>query len=227
MYAMNWFRIAADLLHLLSFVVLIWKIRKQRSCAGISLKTQVLYFIVFVSRYLDLPWNIFYPSWFHFYLASMKIIYILATALIIYYIHNRYRSTYCVDEDGLPLYFIIPPCFILALIWNNEFSFFEIMWAFSVFLEAVTILPQLLMLQSTGNVETLTGHYIFCLGGYRALYLINWIYRYIMEDDYEQWIVWTAGAIQTILYIDFFYYYFKGYLRGEAISLPTSATQKV
>jgi len=120
------------------------------------------------------------------------------------------------------LYYVVPPCFILALIWNQEFSFFEVLWAFSIYLEAVTILPQLLMLQQTGNVETLTSHYIFCLGAYRFLYLLNWIYRYLYEDDYSQWIVWTSGAVQTILFLDFFYYYLKGQIKGQAIALPTT-----
>jgi len=219
---MNIFRILADLIHLVSFFVLIWKIRKQRSCAGISLKTQICYFFVFVTRYLDLPWNIIHPSLFHFYLAAMKIFYIWATALIIYYIHVKYRNTYNVDEDGLPLYFILPPCFILALVWNQDFTFFEILWAFSIYLEAVSIIPQLVMLQQTGNIETLTSHYIFCLGGYRFFYLLNWIYRFVMEDNYSQWIVWVSGAVQTVLYIDFFYYYIKGQVRGESIALPSS-----
>lgn len=46
----------------------------------------------------------------------------------------------------------------------------------------------------------------------RFFYLLNWIYRFIMEDNYSQWIVWVSGAVQTILYIDFFYYYIKGYV---------------
>jgi len=152
----------------------------------------------------------------------MKIFFIAATAMIIYYIKIKYKNTYNADEDGLPLYFIIPPCLLLALVWNQEFSLFEILWAFSIYLEAVSILPQLLMLQQTGNVETLTSHYIFCLGGYRFFYLLNWIYRFAVEDNYSQWIVWVSGAVQTILYIDFFYYYIKGQVRGEGLNLPTS-----
>lgn len=81
---------------------------------GISLKTQICYFVVFVTRYLDLPWNIFHPTLFHLYLASMKIIYIGATAMIIYYIHIKYRSTYNADEDGLPLY--VSALFIVFLL---------------------------------------------------------------------------------------------------------------
>ena len=53
----NFFRIAGDVCHLLSFVVMFWKLNSSQSVAGISLKTQELYVIVFVARYLDLFWN--------------------------------------------------------------------------------------------------------------------------------------------------------------------------
>ena len=54
---MNLFRICGDMAHLLSFVVMFWKLHTSRSVAGISLKTQELYVIVFIARYLDLFWN--------------------------------------------------------------------------------------------------------------------------------------------------------------------------
>ena len=74
-------------------------------------------------------------------------------------------------------------------------------------MEAVAILPQLFMLTKTGEAEVITTHYLFALGAYRGLYLINWIYRYFTEG-YVDWIVWVAGTIQTGLYCDFFFIYF-------------------
>ncbi len=53
----------------------------------------------------------------------------------------------------------------------------QVCWAFSIYLEAVAILPQLIVLQKEQVVESLTGHYVACLGSYRALYIINWIYK--------------------------------------------------
>lgn len=53
----------------------------------------------------------------------------------------------------------------------------EILWSFSIFLESVAILPQLFMLSRTGEAETITTHYLFALGAYRALYIPNWVYR--------------------------------------------------
>jgi ER lumen protein retaining receptor len=65
----------------------------------------------------------------------------------------------------------------MALIFNYEYSPFELVWSFSIWLESVAILPQLFMLQRTGEAEAITTHYLAALGLYRALYIPNWIYR--------------------------------------------------
>lgn len=54
---MNIFRLTADLAHLIAIVILLIKIWKTRSCAGISCRAQVLFLIVFVCRYLDIFTN--------------------------------------------------------------------------------------------------------------------------------------------------------------------------
>lgn len=83
----------------------------------------------------------------------------------------------------------------------------QMLWAFSIWLESGAILPQLFMLQRTGEAETITTHYLFALGIYRALYIPNWLYRYFAEG-YVDAIPWIAGILQTILYSDFFWIYY-------------------
>ena len=73
---------------------------------------------------------------------------------------------------------MLGPSFVLALLFNYEFTLTEVMWSFSIFLEAVAIFPQLFILQRTGEAEAITTHYLFALGIYRGLYIPNWIYRY-------------------------------------------------
>ena len=77
--------------------------------------------------------------------------------------------------------FLLGPTAILALVLNHEFSLMEILWTFSIYLESVAILPQLFMVQKTGEAESITSHYLFALGSYRGLYILNWIYRYYAE----------------------------------------------
>jgi ER lumen protein retaining receptor len=81
---------------------------------------------------------------------------------------------------------------------------------------------------------------LICCSAYRALYILNWVYRYFTEPHYVHWIsmsssvqshvhleaypykknllifrclnfiaAWIAGTVQTLLYADFFYYYFQ------------------
>lgn len=78
---------------------------------------------------------------------------------------------------------------ILWLITNVQ-----MLWAFSIWLESVAILPQLFMLQRTGEAETITTHYLFALGAYRALYIPNWIWRYFSEGGYWDPIPVLAGS---------------------------------
>lgn len=82
----------------------------------------------------------------------------------------------------------------------------QILWTFSIYLESVAILPQLFMISKTGEAETITTHYLFCLGLYRALYIFNWVWRYYFEGFFDM-IAIVAGVVQTILYCDFFYLY--------------------
>lgn len=211
----NLFRLAGDFLHLASFLILIRKMTLTKSCAGVSLHSQELYLTVFVTRYLDLFYN--FASIYNW---IMKIVFISATATIIYLMRKKYRVTYAKDRDTFRIVFLVVPCALLALIFHEKFEFVEILWAFSIYLEAVAILPQLFLLYKTGEVDVLTGDYVFTLGGYRACYLLNWIYRFMTEDGYRQWIVWLAGLVQTIIYCDFFYYYTLSKWYSRKLSLP-------
>ena len=95
---------------------------------------------------------------------------------------QSHSQTYDAEQDTFRVIFLIGPSMLLAIMINHEFSVTEVLWTFSIYLEAVAILPQLVLLQRTKNVDTLTGNYVFLLGGYRALYLLNWIYRFLSNQ---------------------------------------------
>jgi len=219
----NLFRICGDLMHLASIFILMLKMLSAKNCRGISLKTQLLYAIVFLTRYLDLFWN--FSSLYNW---VMKVFFIATACTVVYMMKFRkpYCDTYDSRMDSFSLAYIIAPCAVLALIINEEFSIFEILWTFSIYLEAIAIIPQLFMVhgyakQQNGFVENLTSHYVFTLGGYRAMYLLNWIWRVFTESGYRNWIVWIAGLVQTAIYCDFFYYYFVAWKEGQKhVMLP-------
>ena len=98
-------------------------------------------------------------------------------------------------------------------------------------------------------VCAVTSFHGFPYRAYRALYILNWAYRFLVEDNHHyHWIrkfwvllhidssysqflnfiscmktsltcyyqmpntAWISGLVQTALYADFFYYYFKRYI---------------
>jgi ER lumen protein retaining receptor len=150
---------------------------------------------VFVARYLDM-----FTTWVSLYNISMKVFFIASSCYILYLMKMKFRCvvTYgwvlsafanvrCASSpthdpsiDTFRVEYLLGPSVILAFIFNYRFSPTEILWSFSIFLEAVAILPQLFMLQRTGEAETITTHYLAALGAYRALYIPNWIYRLVL-----------------------------------------------
>ncbi|KAK2956116.1 putative ER lumen protein-retaining receptor [Blattamonas nauphoetae] len=215
MASWNIFRYAADFSHAISLILLLYKLQKHKSVEGISLKTQLLYLIVFCCRYVDIFWNykLMYNNIF-------KIFYVSITAYLCYLIGIKYKSTYQKDQDRFKLWWAIVPSVILGIIFNsNHKKPFEYIYAFTLFLESVAILPQLIMLIEQEEIENLTGEYIFFLGLYRALYILNWIYRFFTEKNYRAWVTWVCGLIQTALYSDYIYQFFKAKTKGRKLSL--------
>lgn len=211
---MNVFRLAGDLSHLVAIIILLLKIWTSRSCAGISGKSQILFALTFASRYLDL-----FTNFVSMYNSVMKLIYLAASFSTVYLMYAKFKATYDHNHDTFRLEFLILPSAALSLLINHDFSPIEVMWTFSIYLEAVAILPQLFMVSKTGEAESITSHYLFALGSYRALYIINWVYRYYMEGFYDM-IATLAGIVQTVLYCDFFYLYITKVLKGKKLQLP-------
>ncbi|KAJ6333363.1 hypothetical protein OIU77_009267 [Salix suchowensis] len=158
---MNIFRFLGDMTHLISIVILLLKIYATKSCSGVSLKTQELYALVFLTRYLDL-----FTDFISVYNTVMKLVFIASSLAIVWCMRNHplVRRSYDKQLDTFRHYFLLLACFLLALLLHEKFTFQEVLWAFSIYLEAVAILPQLVLLQRSGNVDNLTGQYVFFLG---------------------------------------------------------------
>jgi len=217
---MNVFRLAGDLCHVLSIIILLLRLRVTQNAAGISVKTQELYLMVFCARYLDL-----FTTYYGLYNSIMKILYIASTSYIVYLVRftEPFKSTYDKTLDSFRSIFLLAPCCLVALVTSylQGFDLIECLWDFSVYLEAIAIVPQLTMLHRQGEVENLTGNYVFFLGIYRALYIVNWVYRSYFEPLYKHnYVVYGAGVLQTLLYIDFIYYFIQNKYRGGKLNLP-------
>merc|ERR1712179_40138 len=140
-------------------------------------------------------------------------------AATVYLMYMKFKATYDGNHDTFRIEFLLVPAALISLVINHSFDVMEILWTFSIYLESVAILPQLFMISKTGEAESITSHYLFALGMYRALYLFNWVYRFKSEGFYDI-IAIAAGVLQTVLYCDFFYLYVTKVVKGKKIQLP-------
>ena len=214
----NFIQLIGDTLHLISFVIIIYKIFKDKSCKGVSAKTFEIYLIVFCTRYLDL-----FMYFISFYNTFMKILFIGASAFILYLMHFKedFKKTYDrKGEDTFPHLYLILFALIMTLIIHKNFTLWGLIWSFSLWLESVAVFPQISIIANTDGVFTYTAHYLASLGLYRFFYILLWIYRYIKEGR-VLWVSVLSGILQVLLYTDFFYLYLKNVRKILSSDLPT------
>jgi ER lumen protein retaining receptor len=104
----------------------------------------------------------------------------------------------------------------LALFLHKSTTLYGIFQAFSWWLEALCILPQLYMIVRLKEVENITAHIVLFLGLYRFFYILHWVYNWdgIVISSF------LAGVVQTFLYADFIYYFIKSNQNDRIINLP-------
>lgn len=169
------------------------------SVDGFSRKTQVLYQTLYVTRYLDL----FTEPHQGMYLVSFKVTFNFITAAMLY-AFGKWPDTYDASSDSCNLLAIYVPVAVFAYVSSAGSSFVKEMWAYSEFLEPLALVPQYIMCYRVARVRPAVILYVLGVGGYRLLYILNWIYkRYKWHAAYHDYISWFGGTLECILFFDF------------------------
>ncbi|KAL8128947.1 hypothetical protein V2J09_018102 [Rumex salicifolius] len=193
--------VAAEAVHAIGVTVLIYKLTKEKTCAGLSLKTQELT-AIFLAVRLYCSFVMEYDI--HTILDTATLV---TTLWVIYMIRFKLRATYMESKDNLAIYYVVIPCAILSVIVHPTTSHHivnRISWAFCVYLEAVSVLPQLRVMQNTRVLDT-RGRMLTALG-------------------YGLWpsTVLLSEIVQTFILADFCYYY-----RFRRAACPTPPVMSV
>lgn len=221
-HSWNWFRYVGDYLHLIGIVILIVTILKNKSVTGISRSTQVLYFLVFITRYLDL-----FDHSQAMYLVAFKVTYILSSVIILGLFYAM-GQTYQRANDTCNLIVIIVPCITASLLLTSEYSALEILWTFSEFAEGFAMVPQYIFCyREKGTRDPGAGLYVMALGSYRVFYALNWIYKKFYMPHYSDMQSWIGGVIEILFFVDFLNYRFTGnsMLRTAVLQVDTKINE--
>jgi len=159
---------------------------------------------------------------------------LVSTAWVIYMMRFKLKSTYIAELDNLRIYYMVVPAAVMALLihpYTHHSHINRILWAFCTYLESVSVMPQLRLMQNAKMVEPFTAHYVFALGVARFLGCAYWIikvydsagsYLFMLGSGYL-WVpmVVLSEIVQTFILADFCYYYIKSAWRGQLlVSLP-------
>ena len=217
MVAMNWnaFKYLADLSHVTSLSILLWKMVKKNSCSGVSYQTHFLYLIVYCSRYIN-------SGLFNFplYNIVIKLFCITATAAVLILMKTSLNGTIERRHDTFRSELVLMICIPLAWFTSSLHSVEWFFWSYSFWVEAFAIMPQLLLLKRTQKIDVLTTDYIFFLALYKVFYLLSWTVRMWTETGRTAILLWVTGLTQAFLYSDFVWVYIRAKLTGADFALP-------
>ncbi|KAK8707899.1 hypothetical protein V6N13_058950 [Hibiscus sabdariffa] len=184
--------VAAEFVHVVGTCVLIYKLTKVKTCAGISLKSQEL-------------------------TAMFLAVRLYCSFVMEYDIHTL------LDTATLyaPTLFL---CYCSIVYVKTQSTLLSRVVA------AISVLPQLRLMQNIKIIEPFTSHYVFALGVARFLSSAHWVIqlfdtrgRLLTALGYGLWpcLVMLSEIVQTFILADFCYYYVKSILGGQlAVRLP-------
>ncbi|CAF2158294.1 hypothetical protein BRARA_G00678 [Brassica rapa] len=220
----NHFFVASELIHAAGIIILIYKLTRQKTCSGLSLKSQEVTAVFLAVRLIC---SISMEGDIHTVLDFATLV---STLWVIYMIRFKLKASYVKTLDNCHHYYVLVPSAILAFIIHpsTRYTYINrVMWAFCVYLESVSVLPQLRLMQNAQIIEPFTAHYVFALGIARFLACAHWLIQVFESRGHYLWLIgagyfWfpmalLAEAVQTFILADFCYYYVKSAMEGQLV----------
>lgn len=214
----------AETVHFVGIGFLGYKLVLEKNCTGLSLRSQELTAVflgvrLYCSAMMEGDWH-----------TLLDALTLSATVWVVYTMRlTDLRLTYNRQMDVIETWQILAPCAVIALIAHPSTSHAwinRVLWALCVYVEAVSVLPQLRMMQKAKVVERFTANYVFALGVARFLSCAHWILQMFDGQSYLAtaigsglWpvMVLFSEVVQTFILADFCYYYVISVAEGGGV----------
>eukprot|EP00397_Hematodinium_sp_SG-2012_P012296 GEMP01012462.1.p1 GENE.GEMP01012462.1~~GEMP01012462.1.p1 ORF type:complete len:221 (+),score=35.83 GEMP01012462.1:257-919(+) len=198
-------------IHCIAAFVLIYKIHKQRSIYGLSIDTQIAFFLAALSRCCwTLDTRLVETSFSYLELAAS-----VGASGYILYLCRAYRHTTTKRASTPFRIFVIAPISVaFAFVFHPGDDWFslQILVSFTMYMEALGLLPQLWLMRHMHEIEPLTSHYVALLVIARAFRMIFWGVLFWMGEHFLQ--LFLADILHTLLSADYMYLWLKKLRNG-------------
>jgi len=213
----------------LSFVLLQVQISTNGSVAGISGKSMIMHAAKLCCR---LATTLFLDGYLptdksgDFIYQACDIVSLLLVFHILFCTHVSRKDSYQAAEDTFEVRNLMLGAFVLAIFIHpglNAWTPMDIVWTTHLYIDAVTMVPQLWMLSKAGGrVDGLTAHYVAATLLSSLLSFLFWFYAApeLAPKDHnginiKGLAVNGAHIVQVLLLLDFGYFYAKACLQGQ------------
>ncbi|KAJ3172405.1 endoplasmic reticulum retention protein [Irineochytrium annulatum] len=175
-----------------------------KSAVGISMKSQVLFFLLFLARYINVLW-----TWTSVSNSMLKLVYIALSFYVVYLLSNREVKVGDSRKiDVFPYEYIIFGSIGLALVGTLVYgsNLSTTLENFSIYMEALAFLPQLTMTYKSGSAGNLGAEYLTVLSIYRIARIFSRSIA-ILTGVPINWMGLLAGVIGLIVHVETCYVY--------------------
>lgn len=227
----------SSIVSMFSFLMVAMAIENGKTVKGVSLKMMECYILIFFFRLIAIiPFEGYLPfdksgDWLYQVCEAFNL---CLSGSIVYCCRVQYAASYDAAPDSFNHIFIIAPAAVIALILHphlNNFLPSDISWAFALYLESVTVLPQLFMFMREGRAATHTSHFLAAQALSRLMSFIFWASSFSELSDPNHsikqfvgnWVV-CIQLLQLVVMGDFIYHYIRCLQKGLPVSEVLSST---
>jgi len=218
-------------LQALGWLILCAEVRSTKSVQGLSSQSLQLFIVFYVLRLTATTLkNGYIPvdASGDFMMQGFDGLSLLCVLHLIYLTHRDYQHSYQEEHDTFPIMPMLVPALILGYFIHGDFNknvFFDGVWAASLNVETLTLIPQLWMMAKIGGtVSNATSHWIFCQVMSCVCRFTFWWWAY--EEQTTQisgYHIITNHVLQLLFCADFMFYYVQSVINGASeVELPDS-----
>lgn len=195
-------RYIGDGTHMLALVTCIMALLRDSGPDGVSMKTHVLFLLVFTFRFI----NVFLCEQ-SVYLVIYKVMLWTSTLKIVMIM--GFQGSAKDGRDTTPVLALLFPTTIITLVFGgyslqDHGLVAEVLWIFSNYLEGLAMLPQYVYCyRDKLNRSALVFCYVLLMGGYRMVFGVTWLYRFVLRQGYLDVSSMLSGFLGIALFADY------------------------